>query len=228
MEHTSMASAIDCSDLPNRVRILLTPVERLADRTGSASLRHFARVPSHAYNAGLTPLPARVALRVGIRRVRRVHSPLSGKVMMTRAVIVIYYGRLTMRGVPNGGTQPHHREDAMHARYLTVGIGLVLIWASAGTSAEVPSQDDTTMQVICSFSTTFADGVESHIDTNNDGVSAVLDHAISNCNIGRFFISGAAEYQAPLSPPETCPAGSTLEFRLQQARGVGIEERTGD
>ena len=116
----------------------------------------------------------------------------------------------------------------MNVRYLTVGIGLVLIWAGAGNSAEVKSKNGTPTQVICSFSATFADGVESHIDTNKDGVSAVLDHAISNCNIGRFFISGAAEYQAPLLSPKTCPVGSTLEFRLQQARGVGIEERTGD
>jgi hypothetical protein len=116
----------------------------------------------------------------------------------------------------------------MNARYLTVGIGLMLLWAGAGNSAAVPSRDGTTTQVICSFSATFADGVESHIDTNGDQISAVLDHAISNCNIGRFLITGAAEYQAPLFAPETCPAGSMLELRLQQARGVGIEEETED
>jgi hypothetical protein len=81
--------------------------------------------------------------------------------------------------------------------------------------------------VNCSYSATFAQGVETHIDTNDDQLSALLDQAITNCNIGRFFISGAAEYRAPLSAPETCPAG-TLELQLQQARGVGIEEETGD
>jgi hypothetical protein len=115
----------------------------------------------------------------------------------------------------------------MNVRCLTVGIVIVLLWASAGISAKVKSKKDTTTQVMCSFSATFAQGVETHIDTNGDQLSALLDQAIMNCNIGRFFITGAAEYQAPLSTPETCPAG-TLELQLQQARGVGIEEETGD
>jgi hypothetical protein len=71
----------------------------------------------------------------------------------------------------------------MNARYLTVGIGLVLIWAGVGTSAEVTSKNGTPTQVNCSFSATFADGVESHIDTNGDQLSAVLDHAITEPNI---------------------------------------------
>jgi hypothetical protein len=117
----------------------------------------------------------------------------------------------------------------MNVRYLTVGIGIALIWVGAGYSAESESKKSKTQKVVCSFSATFADGVESHIDTNDDGVSAILDQAISNCNTGRFFITGAAEYQRPLFAPEICPADNFgLELHLQQARGVGTEERTGD
>jgi len=53
----------------------LTSVRTEADRSGSASLRRFVRVPAHACQAGRMPLPARVALRAGRRRVRRVNAP---------------------------------------------------------------------------------------------------------------------------------------------------------
>jgi Transposase domain (DUF772) len=60
---------------PNRVRILFTPVGSLADLTGPAELRRSERFPSQASEIGIMPLPAMVALRVGISRVSRVNSP---------------------------------------------------------------------------------------------------------------------------------------------------------
>jgi len=109
----------------------------------------------------------------------------------------------------------------MNTRHLTIGFGLVLLLAGAGTSAEAKTQ-----QVTCTFSGTFVSG-ETYIDTNGDGLSAGADQALENCNIGRFFTEEVSEYQAPLPAPETCPA-DTVELRLQQGHSVATKEKTGD
>ena len=110
----------------------------------------------------------------------------------------------------------------MNLRHLTLGIGMVLLLASAGNSAEVK-----TKHVRCTIAATFVSGVETHLDTNGDGRSASVHQGLTNCNLGRFFFHEAAEFQAPLPTPVTCPAG-TLEFRMQQEQGVRTEERSGD
>jgi hypothetical protein len=109
----------------------------------------------------------------------------------------------------------------MNIRHFTLGIGMVLLLAGAGNSAEVK-----TKYVRCSFSATFVSGVETHLDTNDDGRSAGAHQGLENCNTGGFFFHEAAEFQAPI-PPVTCPAG-TLEFRIQQEHGVSTEEKSGD
>src|SRR5712692_9534773 len=110
----------------------------------------------------------------------------------------------------------------MEKRSFIIGIALVLMLAGAADSAGTK-----TKHVSCTFSETFADGVETHIDTNGDGISAGLSQGLENCNIGRFFIQEEAEFQAPLPAPVTCPAG-TLEIHLQQDHGVTTEEKTSD
>lgn len=110
----------------------------------------------------------------------------------------------------------------MNIRHLTMTIGMVLLLASVGNSAEVKIK-----QISCTFAATFVSGVENHLDTNGDGRSASTHQGIVNCNIGRFFFQEAFEFQNPLSAPVTCPAGTT-EFDLVQAQVVLIAEKTSD
>jgi hypothetical protein len=110
----------------------------------------------------------------------------------------------------------------MENRSLIMGIALVLLLAgTAGSDGARPKN------VSCAFSATFDEGTETHIDTNNDGISASLLQGIANCNIGRLFFREAYEFNAALPAPVTCPAG-TVEFHLQQDHGVDIDEKTSD
>ena len=118
----------------------------------------------------------------------------------------------------------------MENRYFIIGIALVLLLAGAVGSAEANTKHHTkakSQHVRCTFSATFAGGVETNIDTNGDGVSALWHQGLENCNIGRFFFQEEAEFKAPLPAPVTCPAG-TQEFHLQQAHDVDTEEKTSD
>ena len=110
----------------------------------------------------------------------------------------------------------------MNRRHLTLGIGMVLLLAGAGNSAEVK-----TKHVRCTVSATFVSGVETHLDTNGDGRSASAHQGLTHCNLGRFVFHEVAEFQAPLPAPVTCPA-DTLEFPLQQLQAVRTEEKSGD
>jgi hypothetical protein len=112
----------------------------------------------------------------------------------------------------------------MEKRSFIMGSALVLLLAgTVGGDDEGKTKD-----ISCTFSGTFADGVETHIDTNDDNISAGLDQGLENCNIGRFFFQEVAEYQAPVPPTAKCPAGTTEEFHLQQDHIVVTEEKTGD
>jgi hypothetical protein len=110
----------------------------------------------------------------------------------------------------------------MNRRHLTLGIGMVLLLAGAGNSAEVK-----TKELSCSFSGTFVSGVENHLDTNGDMRSASVHQGLVNCNIGRFLFQEEFEFLDPLPAPVTCPTGTT-EFDLLQAQVVLTEEKTGD
>src|SRR6478672_5656842 len=85
----------------------------------------------------------------------------------------------------------------------------------AGT---VGGDDFKTKRVTCTGSGTFVDGVETHIDANNDGTSASLNQGLQNCNIGRLFFQFEDEYVGPFAPT-TCPQG-TEQFDLVQAHTV--------
>ena len=103
----------------------------------------------------------------------------------------------------------------------TMGIALVLLLAGVGNSAEARTQ-----HFHCKGSGTFVSGVETHIDTNGDRVSANMDQGLLECSIGRFFFQEEIEYVGPLDPT-TCSQG-TAEYHLVQQHAVDIEEKTSD
>ena len=82
----------------------------------------------------------------------------------------------------SGGTHQHKKGDYMENRSFIIGIALVLLLTGAVGSAEAK-----TKHFRCTFAATFVDGVETHIDTNGDGLSAGTDQGLENCNIGRLF-----------------------------------------
>jgi hypothetical protein len=104
----------------------------------------------------------------------------------------------------------------------SIGIALVLLFAGVSSSGETK-----TKHLSCTFGGTFTDGVETHIDTNGDRISANLHQGLEDCNIGRFFLHSENEFGAALPAPVTCPAG-TAEFDLVQAHGVLTAEKTSD
>jgi len=111
----------------------------------------------------------------------------------------------------------------MKTHHSTIGIALVLLLAGAGNSHAGKTQD---LRWRCTGSSTFADGVETHIDTDGVGASAGLNQGLQNCTIGRFFFQEEAEYAGPFAVT-TCPQGSA-EYHLVQHHGVNIEEKTSD
>jgi hypothetical protein len=110
----------------------------------------------------------------------------------------------------------------MKKRSFIIGSALMLLLAGTAGSDEVR-----TIPFSCNFAGTFADGVETNIDTNNDGASAGLSQALENCNTGRAFVQEVAEYQAQPLPtvPESCPGGTTFALSLVQAHGVATNEQ---
>jgi hypothetical protein len=104
---------------------------------------------------------------------------------------------------------------------LTFGLTLLVITGFVSSAAAK------TLPFKCIGSGTFADGVETNIDTNSDGTSAGLDQGLQNCTIGRFFFQEEVEYAGPSTPHTTCPQG-TDEYHLVQGRGVDIDEKTSD
>lgn len=113
----------------------------------------------------------------------------------------------------------------MRTRYFTLGIALLMITGVGGAA------NAKTLHTHCTGSGTVADGVETNLDTNGDGVSATLDQGIQNCNTGRSFFQEENEF---IHQPTvtTCPAGTTDEYHIDstqgQNRGVSTDEKTGD
>ena len=111
----------------------------------------------------------------------------------------------------------------MNIRHLTLGIGVVLLLAGVSNSDEIK-----TKHLSCTFAATFVSGVETHLDTNGDMISASVHQGLVNCNIGRFLFQEEFEFQACQGAcPVTCPAGTT-EFDLVQAQGVLTAEKTSE
>lgn len=110
----------------------------------------------------------------------------------------------------------------MNLRHLTLSLGLLLLLASAGNSADLKTKD-----VRCTLAATFVAGVDNHLDTNGDGRSAGVHQGSASCNIGRFLLHEVFEFQAPLSAPVSCPAG-TQEFGFVQAHRVLSAEKSAD
>jgi hypothetical protein len=120
----------------------------------------------------------------------------------------------------------------MGTRFFIIGIALILMLAGAISAAEAK-----TRHVHCKGGGTFIDGVETHLDTNGDGVSAGTDQGLENCTIEgrllptRFLFQEEAEWIRQTTVT-TCPAGTTDEFHIDstqgQERAVATDEKTGD
>ena len=104
--------------------------------------------------------------------------------------------------------------------YLTLGLTLFMLTGVVGTA------NAKTQHVNCTFAASFADGVETNIDTNSDGRSATLAQGINNCSFGRFLIQVETELVA-VTPNTTCQQG-LLEEHLVQNHSVWTEETSAD
>jgi hypothetical protein len=113
----------------------------------------------------------------------------------------------------------------MRTRYFTFGIALFLLTGIVGLA------NAKTLRSHCTGSGTAADGVETNLDTNGDGVSATLDQGIQNCNTGRSFFQEENEW-IHQDHVTTCPAETTDEYHIDatqgQSHGVATDEKTGD
>src|SRR5262245_22647717 len=113
----------------------------------------------------------------------------------------------------------------MRTQYLTLGMTLFL-FTGAVVAAEAK-----TLQIHCKGGGSFADGVETNINTSGPGPSAVLGQGAEVCNLGRFVFQEEVEWiQQPTVT--TCPAGTTVEYHIDathgQQRSVRTNEKTGD
>jgi hypothetical protein len=115
----------------------------------------------------------------------------------------------------------------MKTRHFTISIALVLLLAGAGLGDETKTQ-----HFRCTSSGTFADGVETNIDTNGDGASATLDQGFAKCNIGNSIFQEEVEwiFQPTLTDCPNVPG--MLELHISQTQGqhraVGTDLATGD
>jgi hypothetical protein len=116
----------------------------------------------------------------------------------------------------------------MDKRSFIMGITLVLLLAGAIGAADSRPK---TRHVQCKGSATFADGVETHIDTNGDNASAVLGQGLEDCTNGRFFFQEEVEWVArPVT--SACPLGTAEELFIDathgQQRSAATDEKTSD
>jgi hypothetical protein len=115
----------------------------------------------------------------------------------------------------------------MKTRHFTISIALVLLLAGAGLGDETKTQ-----HFRCTSSGTFADGVETNIDTNGDGASATLDQGFAKCNIGNSIFQEEVEwiFQPTLTDCPNVPG--MLELHISQTQGqqrfVATDLTTGD
>lgn len=109
----------------------------------------------------------------------------------------------------------------MERSNLTLGISLVLLLSGTASG-------DETRHLKCTLSGTFADGVETNIDTNGDGASATLDQGVFKCN----GLSGNFQEESEWIPQKTvttCPdVLGMLEFHLGQNRVINTDSQNGD
>jgi hypothetical protein len=119
----------------------------------------------------------------------------------------------------------------MKRHFFTIGTAVVALLI--GTVGSATDTGSITLPVHCKGAGTFADGVETNIDTNGDGVSATLSQGLENCTfIGRLFFHQEEEWIQQDAVTSACPAGTTEEFHIGetqgQTRAVATNEHTGD
>lgn len=115
----------------------------------------------------------------------------------------------------------------MRTRYLTIGLSLFMLTGLASHAAAE------TRRFKCTISGTFTDdGVETHIDTNGDNLSATLDQGVFTCNGSNGVFQEEAEW---ISQPTitNCPdVPGMVELHIDptqgQQRSVSTDAKTGD
>ena len=111
----------------------------------------------------------------------------------------------------------------MRTQYLILGLALFVFTGLVSHAAAE------TRHLKCTIAGTFTDGVETHIDTNGDFASAILDQGVSNCNGSNAIFQEEAEWiETAISD---CPS-DMVEFHISptqgQHRGVSTDLKTGD
>jgi hypothetical protein len=113
----------------------------------------------------------------------------------------------------------------MRTHHLTLGLTLLMF------TGIVSYAEAKTRHLKCTQSNTFADGVETRIDTNGDNASATLSQGIGNCNGSNALVQEEAEWiQTAVTH---CPHEPNMfEFYISETQGqqraVGTDLKTGD
>jgi len=114
----------------------------------------------------------------------------------------------------------------MRTHYLAFGMTLLML-----TGAVVAAEADT-QQFHCKGGGTFTDGIETHIDTNGDRVSATVNQGAEVCDLGSAVFQEEVELIHQPAVTSACPAGTTDELRINakqgQQRAVFTSLETGD
>jgi hypothetical protein len=111
----------------------------------------------------------------------------------------------------------------MRKHYFTIGIAAFMLFVGDASRATAK-----TRHLSCTHAGSVVGGVETHIDTNGDQISAGATQGIENCKGFRFLLQTEVEWLAPVPATGNCPAGTTLEFSLVQGHTVRTEVKTGD
>jgi hypothetical protein len=109
---------------------------------------------------------------------------------------------------------------------ITLGLALFILTGLVSHAAAK------TRHLKCTIAGTFADGVETNIDTNGDNVSATLDQGTFNCSGSNGVFQEEAEW-IPQPTITNCPnVPGMIEFHIDptqgQQRAVQTNSKTGD
>jgi hypothetical protein len=168
----------------------------------------------------LACLKAGTAFR-GRKRWQRL-SPVGGQVPVATA-------RQEKDCIEDSPIPTNERSSGMRTHYLALGMTALML-----AGAVVVVEANNTEQFQCKGGGTFTDGVETHIDTNGDRVSATLDQGAEVCNTGRAIFQEEAEWIRRSAVTSYCPAGTTDELHINdrnkvgQQRAVFTDLETGD
>ena len=113
----------------------------------------------------------------------------------------------------------------MLTRFVVLGFTLLM------ATSFVNSVTAETLPLKCAIAGSFTDGVETHLDTNGDGLSANLSQGVVKCNVGSGISHEEIEWIE--SPVSACPnKPGMIEFHISptqgQHRSVSTDTKTTD